>query len=61
MFGFLVEPSAATDLEYWPVRRKGHTRLEIKFSKPLPESVVLIFYATFPGLLEIDSGRNVIQ
>lgn len=60
-FGFLVQPDAATDLEYWPVESKGQTRFEIKFSKPLPEAAVIIFYGVFPGLLEIDCDRNVIQ
>ena len=30
------------------IKRKGHCRLEMKFAKPLPESVTLILYATFP-------------
>ena len=40
-------------------RKPGHTRLEIKFSKPLPEATTLIAYAKFPGLLEIDENRSV--
>ena len=40
---------------------KGHTRLEVKFARPLPEAVTLIVYARFPGLLEVDEARNVIM
>lgn len=61
LFSFLVDPTAATDLVYWPVLKQGHTRLDIKFSKALPESVNVVLYATFPGMFEIDASRNVIQ
>ena len=41
------------------IKRKGHCRLEMKFAKPLPESVTLILYATFPEILHIDASRSV--
>ena len=41
------------------IKRKGHCRLEMKFAKPLPESVTLIQYATFPEILHIDASRSV--
>ena len=41
------------------IKRKGHCRLEMKFAKPLPESVTLILYATFPDILHIDASRSV--
>ena len=41
------------------IKRKGHCRLELKFAKPLPESVTLILYATFPEILHIDASRSV--
>ena len=40
-------------------KRKGHCRLELGFSKPLPESVTVILYATFPEVLNIDKSRSV--
>ncbi|MCG8113582.1 MAG: hypothetical protein N0E59_22760, partial [Candidatus Thiodiazotropha taylori] len=40
-------------------KRRGHCRLELKFAKPLPESVTLIMYATFPEILHIDQSRSV--
>ena len=41
------------------IKRKGHCRLEMKFAKPLPESVTLILYATFPEILNINASRSV--
>jgi hypothetical protein len=40
-------------------KRKGHCRLELKFANPLPESVTLIMYATFPEILNITAARGV--
>ena len=42
-------------------KRKGHCRLELKFAKPLPESVTLIMYATFPEILHINQARAVYR
>ena len=41
------------------IKRKVQCRLEMKFAKPLPESVTLILYATFPEILHIDASRSV--
>ena len=41
-------------------KRRGHCRLELKFAKPLPESVTLFVYAIFPEVLSIDESRTVI-
>ncbi len=61
LFGFLVDPTAPEDLQYWPLPKRGHTRLEFKFAKALPESINLVLYATFPAILEIDGSRNIVQ
>lgn len=45
--------------EYLSVPRRGHTRLTLKFQKPLPESVTVVMYAHFPRILQIDESRNV--
>ena len=48
------------DLYYsFNIKRKGHCRLELKFAKPLPESVTLILYVTFPEILNIEQSRSV--
>jgi len=38
---------------------QGHTRLILKMSKALPESVTLIVYGEFPSVMEIDALRNI--
>jgi hypothetical protein len=40
--------------------KRGHTRLELKFAKPLPETVTVIAYGKFPALANIDQSRNVV-
>ena len=40
-------------------KRKGNCRLELKFAKPLPESVTLILYGSFPEALIVDKSRAV--
>jgi hypothetical protein len=41
------------------VRKKGHTRLEIRFSKALPEPATLLVYAKFDKEMRIDESRSV--
>ena len=42
-------------------KRKGQLRINIKFSKPLPEGVNVILYGKFPDLIQIDQTRNIIK
>ncbi len=39
--------------------KRGHTRLELRFAKPLPEATTVIVYGSFPAALQIDKARNV--
>ena len=39
--------------------RQGHTRLELLFSTPLPKSITVLLYGTFPAALTIDESSNV--
>ena len=41
------------------IPRRGHTRLTLKFRKPLTEGVTVIIYAHFPRILQIDETRNI--
>jgi hypothetical protein len=41
------------------VRRRGHTRLELRFSDPLAEPVTLLAYGKFGQVLSVDQSRNV--
>ena len=46
-------------LENTTIKKRGKSRLELKFNKPLPESCTLVAYAKFQGLVQIDNSRNV--
>ena len=45
--------------EYGRKRRRGHTRVDITFSKALEESVTVLLFAKFPGVMEINEVRSV--
>ena len=38
---------------------RARTRLELKFSEPLPPTATIIVYAKFPAVMRIDASRNV--
>lgn len=59
IYVFDVDTPQSTD--YQAPGRNGQTRLTLKFSKALPETVSIIAYAQFPGLVKIDQARNIIQ
>lgn len=61
LFAFDLEPDVREDADgsTWPTFKKGNLRIQMDFEKPLPESVSLIIYATFPSLFKIDSSRAV--
>ena len=40
--------------------KRGHTRLQIRFTEALPEAATVITYAKFPAIVHIDESRNVI-
>lgn len=44
---------------FFPAVRSGSLRLELRFSKQLRESVVLLSKVTYPGLFEVDYTRAV--
>ena len=62
LYKFQVSENA-TDEEgengFVSIPRRGHTRLTLKFRKPLPEGVTVIIYAHFPRILQIDEARNI--
>ena len=39
--------------------KQGQSRLTIRFSDPLPETVMCICYSRFPSILKIDKTRNI--
>lgn len=38
---------------------RAHTRLELKFTEPLPTTCTIVAYAKFPAVMNIDASRNV--
>jgi hypothetical protein len=56
---YAFDVSHCSDGSCLPLLKRGHTRLDLKFAKPLPEAVTVICYAQFPGLMTIDSAREV--
>lgn len=58
IYAFSISPYV--DKYCLPLLKKGHTRLEVKFGKPLPEAVTFVCYAHFPGLMSIDASREVM-
>jgi hypothetical protein len=41
------------------VRKRGHTRLELRFSVPLPEPATLLAYGKFGQIMTVDESRRV--
>ncbi len=39
--------------------KRGHTRLELRFSRALPEAISVVVYGTYPGTLQIDKSRDI--
>jgi len=40
--------------------RRGHVRLDFRFSKPTTEQIVVVIYSHFPQIIQIDSTREVM-
>ena len=59
LYVFDVRATSNLDIQT-PLTLKGHTRLELKFSKALPENCTIIMYASFPDMVKIDLARNVL-
>ena len=59
LIGFDVDPTTSPDIRYVGKPREGHTKLDIRFKKGLPNPVTVILYATFPENMTIDQARNV--
>lgn len=57
---YTFELEQKRDASVRSVKKRGHTKLEIRFSEKLPESVTLIVYAKFPQTLHVDESRKVI-
>jgi len=57
---FCFDLSGRHDEGYMSLSKKGETKLNIQFSRPVPESVTVIVYCKYLNVLQIDQSRNVI-
>ena len=59
-------PSQANTLNYtkkWDVgnqKKCGHTRINLKLAKALPENSTVLLYASFPAEIKVDVARNIL-
>src|SRR5436309_1881370 len=61
LFAFdLTSDLSANFAGHWNLIKHGSLRLEVRFEKPLEETVNCVVYAEFDNVIEIDSSRQVI-
>ena len=58
MYNLKLNGTSDTE-KFETVEKRAHTRVEIKFAKALPESVVVLVYAQHDACVGITSDRNV--
>ena len=56
---FVVDLAPQNYDKYYPANRDGNARIELRFAKPLPESVVMLVRVSYPSLYEVDYARNI--
>ena len=56
---YVFDVDSSHEIDRLPLIKRGITRLELRFSRPLPETVTLITHADFPTIMQIDDARNV--
>jgi hypothetical protein len=59
LFAFNLDPELKVG-NYMNLVRPGNVRLELRFKKPLPETMVLILYSERFDVFKVDLPRNVI-
>ena len=41
-------------------KKCGHTRINLKFAKALPENATVLLYASFLAEIKVDAARNIL-
>jgi len=59
MLLFVLTPDRSASEGHMSHPDRGNIRVELKFSKPLPEPIKCIFYLEFENFVRIDYARNV--
>jgi hypothetical protein len=54
-----IDLSPQNTEKYYPIHRDGNVRLELRWAKSLPESVIMLARATYPGSYQCDYTRNI--
>jgi hypothetical protein len=57
---FVYELLPRDDADHFPLMRKGNLKIQASFGKTLEENTTVICYGKFPGIMKIDSSRDVI-
>ncbi|GFR10292.1 uncharacterized protein F54H12.2 [Trichonephila clavata] len=59
LYAIDLTPDLASGECHTSINRTGNIAIDVKFAKPLPETVSLIAYAQYRNTIEIDKARNV--
>lgn len=59
IFGFNLSEDLC-DGEHWNLIKHSNLRMEMKFSKPLEQTICVIVFAEFENLIEINKSRNIL-
>jgi hypothetical protein len=60
LFVYSLDPVIRSG-KYMNLTKHSNVRLELNFSKPLPETVTAVIYTEIPDFFDVDATRNVIQ
>ena len=59
LFAFDLSPDL-DDGGHFHLIKQGNVRLELHFNAALPETIYVIVYAEFEGVIEVEKARNVL-
>jgi len=59
LYSFDLTPDASGHKQHWNLQKNGSLRAELRFEKALTETIVVILYAEFQNLIEIDKNREI--
>ncbi|MES9885139.1 MAG: hypothetical protein ABW185_30225, partial [Sedimenticola sp.] len=59
LFAFQLEP-LFDEGGYLTLLKQGNVRLDVQFSKSLPETATCVIYSEYPGYFEINQARDIV-
>lgn len=60
LYAFDLTPDISGHESHWNLQKNGSLRAELRFDEPLNETIVVILYAEFQNLIEINKNRDII-